>query len=428
MDERELVVLIQSDDHNSQSPLLLRWDIVSKCNLSCSHCCVGDMLRDDTKVDLTTEEIFRGLENAARGGIRQVHFLGGEPTIRRDFIQIMQHARGCGLDVSFNTNGIRQDTRFLESLIEINPIGITVSLDGPDAASHDTIRGRGTFEKTTSFIRKLVELRPAYRGRRPKLQIQSVLTAHWVLRAGEIIALAHRLSADAVVVNHLAKIGDAITNASTLGITPIQHFKASLMLLSAMSQFPHIEVTAPIRLKVIQFYREFTGDRSTPLQTNQCPAIDENSQVNYDGTITPCQLAQSYGLYDEGNMPSILDEVGSAWDTFVFSSFKRQVKDELERVYENQIPCNRCHFLGRGCRPCPLPDDPTLYKTNYQCLIAEALLKAGHDKAKVSQLTEAEVAEIMEKAIEDNPARKRPDSDFLFPDVKLRLKGESSVQ
>jgi MoaA/NifB/PqqE/SkfB family radical SAM enzyme len=413
-------MLIADDGANNEknSPTLLRWDIVSKCNLSCTHCCVGDMLRDPTKVDLTTEEIYTGIRNAAKGGVKQVHFLGGEPTIRRDFIDIMRYTRECGLDISFNTNGIRQDEKFFRALQEISPLSITTSVDGPDAQSHDAVRGVGTFAKTISFIRRLVERRPYFSRSPPEIQIQSVLTAHWVSRSGDIVRLAHELRADALVVNHLAKIGDAMTNAEALGITAIEHFDACMDLLAAMSRYPEIKVTAPIRLKVLQYYRESSGDRSAPLAPNQCPAIDENSQINYDGSISPCQLAQSYGLYDEGHMPSILDDVGTAWNSPVFNSFKRQVKSDIPAVYEHQIPCNRCHFLGRGCRPCPLPDNPDLYKTNYQCLIAEALLEEGHKKGQAGSLTDDERSRIMEDAVRSNPPRHRPRGDVLFPEYR----------
>jgi MoaA/NifB/PqqE/SkfB family radical SAM enzyme len=397
-------------------PGLLRWDIVSKCNLACTHCCVGDLLRNENAHDLSTQQLMAGLSNAARAGVRQIHFLGGEPTIRRDFISLLRHARQVGLEVSFNTNGIRQDQKYLDALRDVQPTSITISVDGPDAESHDAVRGRGTFAKTVLFIRKLVSanlLSPS--GKDTEIQIQSVLTAHWVSRAGEILRLADGLRVGTVIINHLAAIGDAVKNSDSLRISALQHFDASFAILSSMRKYPKLRVKAPIRLKVIQLYRELSDDRSAPLEANSCPAIDENSQVNHDGSVTPCQLAQSFGLDSDAEETSISErDFEQILQAMSFDIFKTKVNGALETTYAKQIPCNRCHFLGRGCRPCPLPDDPKTYKTNYQCLIAEAILEAGHRRGSVKSLEASEIDKIALRTVQENPLRFRALEDPIF--------------
>ncbi|HFE44800.1 MAG TPA: radical SAM protein [Nannocystis exedens] len=414
---------IHQEDLNSRgAPPLLRWDIVSRCNLSCSHCCVGEMLRDDETIDLDGAQIAEGLRNAARNGVRQVHFLGGEPTIRKDFIDIVRVAREAGLEVSYNTNGIRQDETYLQAILDLDPISITISLDGPDPHSHDAVRGKGTFERTLGFIKRLVAARSERGSKRPEIQIQSVLTASWANRARNLVDLAADLGADSLVINNLAAMGDAIENSEALQVDAATTFKAGQEILSALSLYPNLRVSAPIRLKVIQYYRERSGDRTTPLKENSCPALDENSQVNHDGTITPCQLAQSYGLGQGSDLPSVFDDdLNTIWSSSTFDEFSAKVKGPNDSVYKHQEPCNRCHFLGRGCQPCPLPSDPHYFTTNYQCLIAEGLLAHGHAKGGTDLLSDGEIERVIAEVLERAQPRRRPEhSPHLFEQTPVR--------
>lgn len=406
----------------NQSPRLLRWDLVSSCNLSCTHCCVGPMLRDETTVDLSTSEVFKGLWEARQSGVEQVHFLGGEPTIRKDFIDICLHARSLGLEVSFNTNGIRQGPKYLESIFEINPRAITISIDGPDAESHDTIRGKGNFEKTCEFVRKLVAKRRALNVARPLIQVQAVLTSSWVHKASQIVELSAALEADALVINNLADMGDAIDNSDKMSVNPVAIFNASIDLLRVSTRFPNMQVTAPIRLKVLQYYRELTGDRSFPLEMNSCPSIDDNIHINYDGSLTPCQLAQEQGLGLSEKPTSILDgNLLKAMDSKPFKIFKTAVKESLEKTYKDQLPCNRCHFLGNGCKPCPISSDSTSFKTNYQCLIAETLLTEARTKKSFEPIESTATQALMAEAVVQNPKRPRPLGRPLFEDTSRKV-------
>lgn len=405
-------------------PRLLRWDLVSSCNLSCSHCSVGPMLRDETTRDLAYDQVIEGLESAARAGVAQVHFLGGEPTIRKDFLQICRAARGFGLEVSFNTNGIRQDERYIKEIIDLSIKAVTVSIDGPDAETHDAIRGMGSFSKARGFVKKLVEAKktaPETRGA-PIVQIQSVLTRNWMNRCREMVELASRWGANALVVNSLAKVGDAITSAGELSLDHADTFRASIGLLQAAAEHQNLLLTAPIRLKVLQYYRLSTGDRSYPVEMTDCPAMTDNIQVSHDGALSPCQLATEQGLGTGKPAQSLLDgDLDAAMRSGAFAEFHTDVKADINRTYRDQVPCNRCHFLGNGCRPCPIGDSPDVFKTNYQCLFAEQLISLAKISGRFERVGSHEFEKILENVVQLNPIRKRPHGIRMFSPAPSRV-------
>lgn len=355
-------------------PKLLRWDVNSKCNLACSHCCVGDSLRDDTIQDLSTEEFLASIRAAAEQGVESVHYLGGEPTIRKDFLQILEVSAEAGLNISFNTNGIRQDPRYIEKIFETGVRKVVVSLDGPDNLSHDLIRGVGTFERTCSFVRKLAAAKAAHGTEYPLIQIQAVLTSAWAGQARDMVDLCRDIGAGGLKVSNLSETGDARNNFERLAVASVAQFRALLTLLDCSIEYPDLQIDVPVKAKVYQLHRRYAAEKLAPMRFG-CPAVHDNVHIGPDGDISPCQLATSLGVDTEYERVNIkAGSLDGLTGTERFNGFHAKVqKPDNAHLYRHQIPCNRCEFNGVSCNPCPLPSKNGYHPTNYMCLIAERL-------------------------------------------------------
>jgi MoaA/NifB/PqqE/SkfB family radical SAM enzyme len=387
-----------------KAPILLRWDLTLRCNLACLHCCVGDQAGDQPLSELSGDQLKQALKKMAATGVAWVHLLGGEPTLRQDFLEIVSHARQLGLEVSYNTNGIRQSPAFLEAVLDLDPISVTVSIDGPDPASHDLVRGQGTFQKAIGLTEKLVAARDRRAVGRPAVQVQAVLMRPWISRAGAIVDLAAQLGADSVVINNLTAMGHAVPHWERLWAPPVEQFLALEQVLYGMQRHPGLRVIAPIRLLMMQYWRELTGDESLPLGLKDCDAISQMCHVNCDGTLVPCQFAHDRRVGGELAPPNVLDDdLEAAWASPYFRRFATLIKGDLETVYSDQLPCNRCIFLGRGCRPCPLPVLPGQPIVNPLCLIAEGLLHWGRERGGLGDSAPEERLTVM-RAIVGSPA------------------------
>jgi MoaA/NifB/PqqE/SkfB family radical SAM enzyme len=126
--------------------------ILTACNLSCSHCYINpDQHGRET---LPLETIRRWLELfVAPGKTGNVIFLGGEPTLHPDLAAAVAHARQLGFHVTLDSNGYL----FHEFLQRTSPADLdylSFSLDGPDPAVNDPLRGHGVFATCTANIRK----------------------------------------------------------------------------------------------------------------------------------------------------------------------------------------------------------------------------------------------------------------------------------
>lgn len=123
------------------------------CNNRCVFCAQGSK-RSEVKA-VPRDELERRLAEAYRPG-RGLVLTGGEPTVRRDLVAIVAHARRLGFaPIQIQTNGRMLLYRGLVSeLIAAGVAEFSPALHGPTAAVHDGLtRAPGSFDQTTAGIR-----------------------------------------------------------------------------------------------------------------------------------------------------------------------------------------------------------------------------------------------------------------------------------
>lgn len=114
--------------------------VTMRCNIRCQFCNVRAGEYDHR--DLPLERIVRMLDEAAPMGLREIHFLGGEPTLRRDLEDMIAHASGLGLNTRIISNGMLLPRARLESLIGAGLREIMISVDGMED-THNRLRVAG---------------------------------------------------------------------------------------------------------------------------------------------------------------------------------------------------------------------------------------------------------------------------------------------
>ncbi|MDR1351182.1 MAG: radical SAM protein [Zoogloeaceae bacterium] len=120
--------------------------ISDKCNLKCRHC---TLYAKKEAISKTRDEVRADLLYCYQQGSRFVDFEGGEPTLWRDgehdLNSLLRLARQIGFySVTVTTNAARP-------FPGIEADSIWVSMDGV-GASHDAIRGAGTFERLVQHV------------------------------------------------------------------------------------------------------------------------------------------------------------------------------------------------------------------------------------------------------------------------------------
>ena len=120
-----------------------------KCNLKCIHC-----YSSNKKSELTTNEIFKIIENLYETGVGLIDFGGGEPLLRDDIFDILSYSKDVGLYTSITTNGTLLNKESIKHLKNLNIDHICISLDGFKPETHDYIRNKkGTYDNVINGIK-----------------------------------------------------------------------------------------------------------------------------------------------------------------------------------------------------------------------------------------------------------------------------------
>ena len=91
-------------------PLAVLAELTHRCPLQCPYCS-NPVELERGGAELTTEEWKKVLSELAEIGVLQIHFSGGEPTARKDLVELVQHASDVGLYSNLITSAVLLTTR-----------------------------------------------------------------------------------------------------------------------------------------------------------------------------------------------------------------------------------------------------------------------------------------------------------------------------
>ena len=116
-----------------------------KCQLRCAHCSAGLYEKNGAR-ELTTEQWKAVLSQAAATGAPRLNISGGEALLRPDILELVRFASQRFVTV-LESNGELLDAGRIADLKAAGLACAAVSIDAPDAAGHDRLRGKaGCFE------------------------------------------------------------------------------------------------------------------------------------------------------------------------------------------------------------------------------------------------------------------------------------------
>lgn len=167
----------------NDAPFLVIWEVTQACDLACLHCRASATPDRDPR-ELETREGFALLDEIRGLGDPLMVFTGGDPLKRTDLFDLLRYSVGIGLRTTVTPSATPLLTAAaIDGFRDVGVARMAVSLDGPDAASHDGFRRVGG-----SFDRTVFALRHAC-GIGLETQINTTVTRHNMHRLDEIAAL-----------------------------------------------------------------------------------------------------------------------------------------------------------------------------------------------------------------------------------------------
>lgn len=194
---------------------LVAWEVTRSCNLACKHC-RAEAHKEPYPGEFDTAEAKALIDTFPETGNPIIIFTGGEPMMRPDIYELISYANAKGLRCVMAPNGTLITP---ESAVRMKEAGIqrcSISIDGPEAASHDAFRGEiGAFDQAMRGIGYLKDAGIEF-------QINSTVTRNNLSSFKRIFELADRLGSAAWHIFLLVPMGRAARMADQV-ISPTEY-------------------------------------------------------------------------------------------------------------------------------------------------------------------------------------------------------------
>lgn len=151
-------ILVSQEVDKKRDRFYLQWHLLNTCNLKCQHC--YDWKTPANTLDYFTmlriiDDYSEFLKQMEFNG--ELSFTGGEPLLFPRLMDLIRYAKKCDvpINISVLTNGTLLDEELFKEAKE-HDVGFQVSIDG-DEATHDKIRGKGSYRKAMATLMYLVQ-------------------------------------------------------------------------------------------------------------------------------------------------------------------------------------------------------------------------------------------------------------------------------
>src|SRR3981081_4386918 len=121
-------------------PLAVLAELTHRCPLQCPYCSNPVELEAGGN-ELPAEEWKKTLGELAEIGVLQIHFSGGEPTARKDLVELVKHASDVGLYSNLITSAVLLTREKLSALADAGLCHVQISFQGNEPVVADRVAG-----------------------------------------------------------------------------------------------------------------------------------------------------------------------------------------------------------------------------------------------------------------------------------------------
>jgi pyrroloquinoline quinone biosynthesis protein E len=226
--------------------------------------------------ELTTDEWKRVICDAAKLGVLQIGFSGGEPLARRDLAELVRAAREAKLYTNLITSGIGLDDDRMRALRDAGLDSVQLSFQSNDADLADEIAGAPAHQRKLDAAAKI-------RAEGIPLSLNFVIHRRNIDRLPEIIELSETLGAERVELANVQFYGWAFLNRAALLPTQGQVTRAREIATEAKARLAG-------RIDIFYVLPDY-------YETRPKPCLNGWGQryltVNPIGDVLPCPTASS---------------------------------------------------------------------------------------------------------------------------------------
>ncbi len=320
------------------APVVVFWEVTKACALACRHCrALAQPKRNP--LELTTEEGVRLIDQVASFGNHAILVVtGGDPLMRRDLFDFLNHGIEKGLRVSLSPSVTPLVTSTkLRKAKEAGLSRLSFSLDGSSADIHDGFRQvQGVFDRTMECFRNAKEVGL-------ETQVNTTISKHNINDLERLAELIHELGSVLWDVFFLVPTGRGLRDDV---ISPEEHERVYNWLYD-------FSKTSPFTLKTTlgQPFRRVTMQREAAEAASGAPPAMAHYQPGgtNDGKGI-CFISHTGDVCPSGFLPLVAGNIRetSIVETYRESSIFKELRDSS--LLKGKCGCCPYNKVCGGCR------------------------------------------------------------------------------
>ncbi len=322
------------------APLRMDLALTYRCNNKCGHCYNQPDSSNASELDTNTWKSV--LDRLWKVSIPHVTFTGGEPTLRSDLPDLIDHAENIGIVTGLISNGRNlKDANYVDKLVINGLDHIQITFESVDERIHNRMVGNNqAWAETVEGIKNAVDT-PIY------TLTNTTLTRLNTPQIEETIEFLASLDVEQFACNSIIYAGKG-KNVSQLAFTESE-------------LIPILESIQDVADEQSMHFIWYTPTRYCELDPNnlglgvkRCSASHLAMAIEPNGTVIPCQS------YYKG-LGHILND---SWESIWNNPLSQELRTHTN-VPEECKDCNQLDLCGGGC---PL----SFHREEYLCPESQA--------------------------------------------------------
>jgi len=315
-----------------QYPVFANIYLTNRCNLNCRHCIdsAGVIPKQELKNELSNREIYNIINYFLERGVRNISFSGGEPLLHKSVFEFITYLSKKNIIVTLLSNIMLVDRGVAQKLKKSGLYYLRSSIEGPNAESHDWIRGKGSFNKLLKNLQYLKEVDL------PKLGVSLVVHKKNFYFVESVVKLLLQLGIYHLTLTHLVSSGRG-KNIKSLVLNK-QEYKSLLEMQPVLEKkYPKMIIHMDSPLRAIMC----SGDKDELSKCAPCIIGRCFLGVKANGDIYACPMRDEVVI---GNVRK--DNLDDIWQNSAFLNLIRNtglLKGKCKT-------CRLKEFCGGGCR------------------------------------------------------------------------------
>ena len=147
----------------TEYPPCLQIEPTSMCNFRCVMCYQTDKSFSNKSKGFMSNmslDLYKKLIDEVEGKVEAITLASrGEPTLNKDFMNMLEYSNGKFLAFKINTNASMLNEKLIHSILSTDIQSIVFSADAADKETYEKIRVNGKFEKIMANLELFAEIR-----------------------------------------------------------------------------------------------------------------------------------------------------------------------------------------------------------------------------------------------------------------------------